>query len=152
MLIKVLDQTDEIAPQSQGNVLVLDMIPKDGQAFQMFEQNFGFVIRGRFVTQGAGMTSLLIQNSPDTFDIPNSAGTQILTISSTSLLTGTNHPMPAVRLFQNGNSTAPSSALIWFGLGFPVKDIVATEVRGLTSWAVGDSIFDAKHRWRIRAR
>jgi hypothetical protein len=150
MLIRLLDPTDEIAAQSQGNVLVLDVIPKDGQAFQMFQQNFGFVTRGRLVNQGAGLTNLLVQISADEFGAPAGVEATVATYSSTSVVGATSYPLPSVRVFQTGSSTAPSTASIWLGFGYPVKDIVAKEVRGLTNWAVGDSIFDAKHRWRIR--
>ena len=152
MLIRLLDPSDEIAAQSQGNVLVLDVIPKDGQAFQMFEQNFGFVTRGRLVNQGAGLTNLLVQISAEEFGAPTGVEATIATYSSTSIASGTSYPLPSVRVFQTGSSTASSTASIWLGFGFPVKDIVAKEARGLSNWVAGDSIFDAKHRWRIRAR
>jgi len=152
MLIRLLDPIDEIAAQSQGNVLVLDVVPKDGQAFQMFEQNFGFVTRGRLVNQGAGLTNLLVQISADEFGAPTGVEATIATYSNTSIVSGTSYPLPSVRVFQTGSSTASSTAVIWLGFGFPVKDIVAKEVRGLSHWTAGDSIFDAKHRWRIRAR
>jgi len=152
MLIRLLDQSDEIAAQSQGNVLVLDVIPKDGQAFQMFEQNFGFVTRGRLVNQGAGLTNLLVQISADEFGSPAGVEATVATYANTSVVGATSYPLPSVRVFQTGNSTAPSTAVIWIGLGFPVKDIVVKEARGLSRWIAGDSIFDAKHLWRIRAR
>lgn len=146
MLIKVFDGDTPIPPGGANSVLRLRLVPRSGDAWRMFQQNFGFVARGRFETIGTGMTSISVRIAPDAFGAPNGLEATIVTINSTSIAQGTSYPLPAVDFLQVGTSTTPSVLHLVLGLGFPISKILVEQARAGIGYQVGDDLLKMPHR------
>lgn len=144
-LLKIFNANRPIPPGGSNTFLRLRAVPRPGHAWQMFAQNFGIVARGRFITQGSGMTSVVIRIAADEVGAPAGLEHVLVTITNTSVAGGTSYPMPIIDFFQNGTSTEPSTMSLMLGFGFPLDRLEVISARTGMWFQPGMNLLDPRY-------
>ena len=146
MLIQVFNRSTPILPGSPTTVLRLRLVPRPGEAWRFFSQNFGLVFRGRFETIGAGMSSIAVRIAPETIGAPTGLDANIGSVSSTTISQGTSYILPIVDFLQSGTSTEVSILHLVLGVGCPLSSVKVLEARPGIGYVPGDDILKMPDR------